>query len=315
MGMTFGLAASLFGACIAFFAGDAAATHGTGVAITTGQATKICKLAGALRVAAEKAREVKERALLFGSGFDGKDAEAALMALERVAHALDESDQAVIEGKGVGDDRTYPTSSSGQGTKGEGEPREWVVKWLRARRAAAGQALNAAIAEERATAFARQITEFIQLFFKVTGTNGRGCIVDGSNTATEADIKGCEEDQEQALQQAKTIIRIAPGHNTSHALKKAIEQLEKTKAITENNGQKGANVCPLTTGGTGSNTHAFLAAEATATLGHFWGHDGGRDTQHRGGKDKFQDYNRIQRRKGTDTGRRTRASGHTHARR
>ncbi|KAH8618332.1 hypothetical protein ERJ75_000292000 [Trypanosoma vivax] len=270
MGVTFGLAASLFGACIAFFAGDAAATHGTGVAITTGQATKICKLAGALRVAAEKAREVKERALLFGSGFDGKDAGAALMALERVAHALDASDQAVIEGKDVGERSTYPPNSPGQGTKAEGETREWVDKWLRARRPAEGQALNAAIAEERATAFARQITEFIQLFFKVTGTGGRGCIVDGSNTATEADIKGCEEDQEAALQQAKKLIKIDPGHNTSQALKQAIEQLDKAQAITEADGQKGANVCPLTTGGAGSNTDAFLAAQKTATLGHFW---------------------------------------------
>ncbi|CCD19370.1 hypothetical protein, conserved in T. vivax, partial [Trypanosoma vivax Y486] len=271
MGTTFGLAASLFGACIAFFAGDAAATHGNGVAITTGKATKICKLAGALRVAAEKAREVKERALLFGSAFEGRDAGAALMALERVAHALDASDQEVVAGAGGGQQSTYPTSSRGQGAGGEGSAREWVNKWLRARRAAAGQALDAAIAEERATAFARQISEFIQLFFKVTGNGGRGCIVAGSNTAEAEAIKGCEEKRSAALKAAKTLLENDLGRNQpSKTLEDAIDGLDKEQAITEADDQKSTNVCPLTTGGPGNNTHAILAAKTKATLGHFW---------------------------------------------
>ncbi|KAH8618247.1 hypothetical protein ERJ75_000292400 [Trypanosoma vivax] len=271
MGMTFGLAASLFGACIAFFAGDAAATHGNGVAITTGKATKICKLAGALRVAAEKARGVKERALLFGKEFEGQDASAALMALERVAHALDASDQAVVAGKDVGERSTYPTSSPGQGTGDEGSAREWVNNWLRARRAAAGRALEAAIAEERATAFARQISEFIQLFFKVTGSGGKGCIVATGSTANSGAIKGCEERRSAALKAAKTLLENDLGRNQpSKALEDAIDGLDKEHAITEADGQKSTNVCPLTTGGTGSNTHAILAAGTKATLGAFW---------------------------------------------
>ncbi|KAH8618230.1 hypothetical protein ERJ75_000297400 [Trypanosoma vivax] len=271
MGTTFGLAASLFGACIAFFAGGAAATHGTGVAITTGKATKICKLAGALRVAAEKAREVKERALLFGKEFEGQDASAALMALERIAHALDASGQEMVAGAGGGQRSTYPTSSRGQGAGGEGSTREWVNNWLRARRAAAGQALNAAIAEERSTAFARQISEFIQLFFKVTGTGGRGCIVGTGSTAKEADIKGCEEKRSDALTAAKTLLaKDLETKQPSKALEDAIEQLDTEHAITEADDQKSTHVCPLTTGGPDRNTHAFLAAQATATLGAFW---------------------------------------------
>ncbi|KAH8618338.1 hypothetical protein ERJ75_000292800 [Trypanosoma vivax] len=271
MGVTFGLAASLFGACIAFFAGGAAAAHGTGVAITTGKATKICKLAGALRVAAEKAREVKERALLFGSAFEGRDAGAALMALERIANALDASDREVVAGAGGGQQSTYPTNSRGQGAGGEGSAREWVNNWLRARRAAAGQALNAAIAEERATAFARQISEFIQLFFKVTGSGGKGCIVDTGSTATDEAIKGCEEKRSDALKAAQTLLENdLKTKQPSKALEDDIEQLDKEHAITEADGQKSTNVCPLTTGGPGGGTDAILAAGTKATLGAFW---------------------------------------------
>ncbi|KAH8618274.1 hypothetical protein ERJ75_000291500 [Trypanosoma vivax] len=271
MGTTFGLAASLFGACIAFFAGGAAATHGNGVAITSGKATKICKLAGALRVAAEKAREVKERALLFGSAFEGQDAGAALMALERVAAALDASGQEMVAGAGSGQRSTYPPNSRGQGAGGEGGTRAWVNKWLRARRAAAGQALNAAIAEERATAFARQISEFIQLFFKVTGSGGKGCIVATGTTANSGAIKGCEEKRSDALKAAKTLLENdLKTKQPSKALEGAIDGLDKAAAITEDNGQKSTNVCPLTTEGTGGGTDSILAAGTKATLGAFW---------------------------------------------
>ncbi|CCD18758.1 hypothetical protein, conserved in T. vivax, (fragment) [Trypanosoma vivax Y486] len=184
---------------------------------------------------------------------------------------MDASDQAVVEGKDVGERSTYPTSSPGQGTGDEGSAREWVNNWLRARRAAAGRALDAAIAEERATAFARQISEFIQLFFKVTGSGGKGCIVATGTTANSGAIKGCEEKRSDALKAAQTLLENdLKTKQPSKALEGAIDGLDKAAAITENNDQKSTNVCPLTTDGTGGGTDAILAAGTKATLGALW---------------------------------------------
>ncbi|KAH8618232.1 putative Trypanosome variant surface glycoprotein (A type) [Trypanosoma vivax] len=238
------------------------------------------------------------------------------MALERIAHALEASDQEVVAGAGGGQQSTYPTSSPGQGTKAEGDTREWVSNWLRARSAAAGQALNAAIAEERSTAFARQISEFIQLFFKVTGNGGKGCIVDTGSTATEADIKGCEEKRSDALTAAKTLLaKDLKTKQPSKALEDAIEQLDTEQAITEADGQKSTHVCPLTTGRARKQHTCYPGSAEDSNPRRFLDHDGGRDTQHRGRNDSIQHRKRRSNREGTHTNGGTRAGGQTHARR